>query len=350
MQLISENFKKGEVTLKAENLDDLWYLSQMIDKGDLIKGKTFRKMTTGREGESGVRKSIFLEIRVEKVEWSPDAISIRVNGTITQGPEDIPHGAHHTFALEPNSTFTLNKESWLKVQKDRLLEATSEITSPILLVIFDREELYVAKLKRSGYEVLVHEEGLVQKKGFDNAMTKDFFARIVQVIDEYQQRLVPSAVVVASPSFWKEELLKRVQNPEIKKRWILASVSDVTPSSFNELLKRPEVRKALKQSRVSQESFLVEELLASIAKNKAVAYGFSDVVAADAASAVETLLISTNFIKEQRELGSYAKLESLLRGVEIKKGTVHMVSSDHDGGKRLDGISGIAAFLRFRMN
>ena len=36
------NFQK-EVKLQVDTLDDLWYLSQIIEEGDEITGKTYRK-------------------------------------------------------------------------------------------------------------------------------------------------------------------------------------------------------------------------------------------------------------------------------------------------------------------
>ena len=38
MKLMHSDFKKGEAKVKIENLDDLWYLNQIIDTKDLVKG------------------------------------------------------------------------------------------------------------------------------------------------------------------------------------------------------------------------------------------------------------------------------------------------------------------------
>jgi len=54
MQITHKNLKKGEVKVKIDNLDDLWYLSHIIDIGDLIKGQTIRKV---RIGDKDDRKS-----------------------------------------------------------------------------------------------------------------------------------------------------------------------------------------------------------------------------------------------------------------------------------------------------
>ena len=36
--------KKGKATLRIESLDDLWYLSQLIDPRDFIRAKSYRKI------------------------------------------------------------------------------------------------------------------------------------------------------------------------------------------------------------------------------------------------------------------------------------------------------------------
>ena len=51
MKLIHSDFKKGEAKIKVENLDDLWYINQIIEKNDLIKGKTLRKIKLGEENQ-----------------------------------------------------------------------------------------------------------------------------------------------------------------------------------------------------------------------------------------------------------------------------------------------------------
>ena len=41
--------KNGEIKVKIENPDDFWYLTTIIDKGDLVKGKTIRKIKLGEK-------------------------------------------------------------------------------------------------------------------------------------------------------------------------------------------------------------------------------------------------------------------------------------------------------------
>jgi len=170
MKQLYIDLKKGEAKLKIENQDDLWYLSQIIDIGDSVKGKTIRKIKIGKEGErkqSIIKKPIFLKIKIEKIEFSNTSSSLRVLGIITEGPEDIQKGEHHTFSLEPNIIFTLIKERWLKYQLDRLKESCKEKISNILIVVMDREEANFALLKKYGYENATEE--MVEKANDEDA-------------------------------------------------------------------------------------------------------------------------------------------------------------------------------------
>ena len=72
MKLIYQNIKKGEIKLKTEDLDDLWYLSNIIDQNDMVKGKTIRKIKLGEEEQRSIKiikKPVFITIKVDKTEF-----------------------------------------------------------------------------------------------------------------------------------------------------------------------------------------------------------------------------------------------------------------------------------------
>ena len=47
MQVIHLDVRKGEAKLKVQQMDDLWYLSHIIDIGDSVSGQTLRKIKIG---------------------------------------------------------------------------------------------------------------------------------------------------------------------------------------------------------------------------------------------------------------------------------------------------------------
>ena len=126
MKQLYTNLKKGEIRLKAENLDDLWYLSTIIEPKDIIKGKTLRKIKIGEKEQRKlkiIKKPVFIKVEAEKIEFSKHSNILRISGIIREAPEDIQKGSHHTFNVEENSIITIIKEKWLKYQLDKLKEA-----------------------------------------------------------------------------------------------------------------------------------------------------------------------------------------------------------------------------------
>ena len=65
---------------------------------------------------------------------------------------------------------------------------------------------------------------------------------------------------------------------------------------------------------------------------------------------MKTLLITDNYIHDMKRTNMYGKVDHLLKNAEASKGEIHIISSEHDGGKKLDGLGGISAILRYRMN
>ncbi len=351
MKQLFADFGKGEVKLLVETQDDLWHLKGIIDAGDVVKGRTLRKVASGGKDErakEAVRKPMFLAIRAEKVEFQATATELRVGGPIVEGPEDIPLGTYHTFSLQPQTEFSLVKGHWLKFQREKLEQALSAGKSSVLIVVMDREEAHFALLKSYGYEILLHLKGNVQKKGDTANAAGNFYSEILGKIEEYEKRYSLERIVVASPAFWKEELAKGADD-ELREKFVLATCSSVGENGIAEVLKRPEVKEALKQERASQEAHAVEELLAEIGKNGVASYGRQDVRKAIEMGAARLLLVTDAAISESREKGTYAELEGMMKAVEEMRGNIMIVSVEHDAGKQLQGIGGVGALLRFKL-
>jgi len=354
MKIIRQDLKRGEIKVLITDKEDLWYLSHIIDQGDIVKSKTLRKIKKSGVDERAsdiIKITVFLALNVEKVELEEDAASLRILGTIVEGPDDIPLGSYHSFSLEELSELTIVKKEWLSFQIDKLKEASKEKKSKILMVVFDREEAYVALAKSYDYEILTHISGNVSKKGDDTKSVEgSFYRELIKIIQDYASRYGSEHIILASPSFWKEELLKEVKDPGLKKKFIQATCSFVDKTSFNEVLKRDEIKQALQEDRVSFEMKLVEQLLSEISKDALAVYGFDSTKSAVASGAASILLVSSSLISRKRSENLYSQLDSLMRAVEKMKGSITIINSNHDGGKKLDGLGGIGAILRYRLN
>ena len=130
----------------------------------------------------------------------------------------------------------------------------------------------------------------------------------------------------------------------------MATCSSVGENAINEVLKRPETENALKQDRIAREFRYVEELFTEISKNNLASYGLKETKEAAIAGAVKTLLITDKFIQERRTENKYDDIENMMKTIDTTKGDILIVSSDNEAGKKLDGLGGIAAILRYKLN
>ena len=353
MKLLFKDFKKGEVKIQTTSLDDLWFLSNIIDQADIISGKTTRKIKIGDDQNAKVvKKSVTLSITVERVEFHKYSNSLRISGKINRGTEEIPKGSYHTLDIDDNSKIKIVKKTWLNYQMQKLEEATQETSSKILICTLERDEATFALLTSSGYKVLSDYQGEVQKKEEDSKKETNFYSQVAQSLQEYTERYKIENIILASPAFWKEDLMKLIKkkNNSLSKIITLATCNSIGKNGVEEVLKREEVKTVLKKDRTAKETELIEELFKEISLDRSYSYGFKDVLQASDAGAIKKLLVTDELIHKKREEETFEELEQLMKKVDLAKGEVHIIPTDHEAGKKLQGISGIAAILRFKLN
>jgi len=340
---IEKNDKKNRIMkLIPQNQDDLWILSQVIEKQSFVTGKTTRKI---KISETKVEKKTYiLKIQVEAIRYENNLL--RINGKIMSEIDDIPKGSAQSITISINDRVTI-EQNWLQYQIEKIKDSTKEKVS-ILLVILDREEVYFAKMTIAGYEIISDFKGDVSKKSEDGLICGgNFYADVSSNIEAYCDRLKVNKIVIASPAFFKEDFMKQWNNNDLKKKVTLATVSSVSKNAFVELLKRDEIKNVMSTERIEQELSIVEQLFTELGKNGKCSYGFNHVSEKINEGAVEFLLITTNLINKYRENNEFSKLENLMKSVEQIKGRVMIINSENDAGKQLDGIAGIGAILRY---
>ena len=350
MKLLTKDFRKGFVKIQTTTLDDLWYLSQIIEPQDHISGTTTRKVklsTSSEKSQTSIRK-VFLKIEVEKLDFHKFSTHLRVSGKITEGKEDIPQGSYHTFDIDDNTTFNLEKKHFLQYQIDKLKDASKDKSTKVLLLTMDREEATFALLTTSGYKILSEIKGEVAKKEFETK-GKDFYIELSKMLEEYSNQYKIENIIIASPAFWKEDLMKKVNKSNLPKI-SLASCNTTGRNALEEILTRVEVKAILKEDRSAKESILIDNLLKQISKDNLATYGFKEVKQAVEAGAVKILLVSDTLISKHKQDGTFQELNELMKQVDNSKGEIHIISNDHDKGKQLEGLGGIAAILRYKLN
>jgi protein pelota len=95
------------------------------------------------------------------------------------------------------------------------------------------------------------------------------------------------------------------------------------------------------EGRIAQELRLINQLLQEVGKSSnMVTYGKNEVKNAVDAGAVKQLLIIDELLRNE-------DVERMMDVTENLGGKVMVISSEHEGGKQLSALGGIAALLRY---
>jgi protein pelota len=336
---------KEESKLKVEELDDLWYIKSVLEKGDEISGVSYRRIKdeTKSRADKGQRIRVFLGVRQEDSEFHEHSKTLRITGPLSHSSD--PHvtlGSFHTLEVGIGDSITV-KKTWKKWQLERLNEAVkSSKVGIVLIVSVEDGEADFAVLRRFGIDYAFRITATVAGKEMEDLYTasvKDFYDSVSRKIEDMKNKEGVSAVIICGPGFSKEKIFERLKSKKLESVY-LEPAGCGGRAGIQEVLKRGAVEKIVEESRVSIETRKVEELFSRISKNEPASYGAKEVENATNLGSVETLLVTYTFLQKHNP-------EGLLEKVKRQRGEILVVSPDHDAGERLDAISGIGALLRF---
>jgi protein pelota len=346
MKVLKKNLKgrEGEITLVPETLDDLWHLKYIIEPGDLIFAFTKRKADAATDKlrpEKSEKKTVRLGIRAESLEFHKFSNRLRIHGPIEHG---MDAGAYHTLNIEEGTDLSVIKQ-WKGDQLERIKEAEASAKRPrVIIVAIEEGDADIGFVRHYGVELYVH---ICQSSGKgEGSLREDFFK---EVLEKLKYPLTgEESVVLAGPGFTKEDFLKyvRSQEPDIAAGIVTEDTASIGTSGFQEVLRRGAVDRITEQSRLSRETSLMEDLLKEIATDGKAAYGMAEVRKAQDFGAIESLLVSDEFLREQREAGD---IDAFIRQVEYSKGKLVVFSTGFEPGQKLEALGGIAALLRFKI-
>lgn len=350
MRIVHQDTKRGIIELIPETLDDLWHLSHIIEPGDLISSRTTRRIqdSTGERlrSDRGIKKTFFMGIMVENISFHKYTGKLRATGIIEHGPEDlVPLGSHHTLDLKLNNSIKITKEKWSRWAIKRLKNAVDSSKKPSAIIVAIEDDVAdLGIIKQYGIDYYgpiigrISGKRIIQKdRGKSISNFYDEVARTLNGFEDIQ------GIVIAGPGFTKGDFYDFLSQkyPDIARISSVESTGTGGRVGIQEVLKKGTIEKMATEGRIAQEMRLMSKFLEEIGKSSnMVVYGKREVEEAAYAGAAENLLVLDKLVRQE-------EIEKIMDSVDNMGGKIMVISSEHDGGKQLKALGGIAALLRY---
>ena len=225
------------------------------------------------------------------------------------------------------------------------IDASKKLSA--IIVVIEDDTATLGLMRQFGIEYYGPVKGNISgKRILDKNRNKNiirFYESIIYSINKFDSI---QNIVIAGPGFYKNDFYDYLKDKhkDLAKKSIIENTGTGGRVGIHEVLKKGTVEKLTVENRVASEMAAVNNLLEQIAQNSSkVAYGLSETIEAINLGAVEKLLVldkmvATNNLGQQMDM------------VENMKGEVMVISSEHDGGKQLESLGGIAAILRYALS
>ena len=347
MRVIFKDLKHGEIKIVPENLDDIWHLYNIIDEGDLIRAVTFR---TDEQKDDKIRskktekKRMKLGIRVSEVKFHEFSDRLRIHGKIEEGPQEL--GSYHTINIEADKMdkISIIKENWKDYQLQRIDEAVKLRNQSILtFASIDDDSATVAVLRQSGIQWIADIDSKRSGKMYESKdSVHEFFGEIISVVRTNMKN--NPVLVIIGPGFAKDHFIKygKEKEPQLFEKCFVHGTGYSGMNGIQEAIKTGIIEQIIKENRVVYETNLIEKLFEEIKKDGLATYGEQEVKNALINGAVERLLIIDVLVR--KKVG-----EELLNLAKHNNSEFTIINTIHEAGKKMEGIGGIGALLRFKI-
>jgi len=339
MKIVYRDLQKGEIVVIVETDDDLWAVHHLVRPGDVVFARTYRKEereTDKIRPEKAERRSVYLGLRVESVEFHQFSGDLRIHGVIVEAPFDV--GSYHTLIVGVGTKLKIVRP-FTPLDLKILEESVRDSGRPaVVFVSMDDESATVAFMSSRGVHRVCDIAGPGSGKKFDQRRDTSYLGEVAKAAGNVDAEYL----VVVGPGFTKESFVRYLrENGLLSDRKVhMEAAGSAGMTGVNEVLRKGALSRFLKESRTGAEMEAVERVLAAISRGGAAAYGAEEVRRALEMGAVEELLILDALIRS----GEGDDLFRMARGTNA---TTRVISSGHEGGRKLDGLGGVAALLRF---
>jgi protein pelota len=346
VRLLHHDRTAGVLRVRLETPSDLWRVARLVRPGEVVGASTTRRDPEAPAevpGAERARRRVYLAVRVEQVDFHGFSQHVRLTGPIVEGPFDI--GRHHTLDLAEGDDVTLHKPELSAAERALLDEGVAgRGESTIVIAAVDWGDSSVVRVRGRAIEPVADIRRTLSGKRFEgNQGEKDRTAYVEELRTVVEREAAnATATLVAGPGFLKEALVRRLHEtaPKLASRLKVYPASEGGRVGVDELLRSGRASEVLRESVAAEEAEFVEKLVQAVAGGTRAAVGPAEVAEAVDAGAVETLLVSERLLHDP-------EVVPVLDRARSARARLFVVRAEEAPGKRLGGLGGIAAILRY---
>jgi len=344
--------------------EDLWHAYNLIQKGDLVRCTTVRKVVkeTATGSTSSSKKRLMLTISVQKVDFDVDVLQVRLSGPVGSENDFVKMGAFHTLTLEVSQNFSIEKEVWDQIYLDVLDEATHpERQAEVAAVVMQPGLAHICLVAGALTITKARIEMNIPKKRTGSSQhdksTKKFYEAVYQAILRHIDFAKVKCILVGSPGFTKDdffqyamqESVRRDDRPiiENKSKFVLCKASSGHKHALEEVFSDPAILSQMTETKVAKEVEILNKFMRMMETDPDRAYyGYEHCLKAHEQLAIGSLLVTDELFRNS-DTATRKSYVALVESVRENGGDVYIFSSMHVSGQQLQQVSGVAAILRY---
>ena len=349
MRIVSLDARRGIAEVQVECPEDLYYLSMIIRKGDVVYGWTTRQVKVDREigSEKGERVKVFLGVKVEDLEYHKFTRKLRIRGKIVDAPESLhAKGRYHTISVSIGDTIRVVKERGFTQLELSIIKESSARPKKLVLLSVDLDEAAIGVLRSQGVEVKLCKDyprpdshkGRSLREHLKTVL-KDVLGDLERVLDSEKA----NTVVLLAPSLvtdWCLDLLaSALKQRGIEVRTARVSVGGL--AGIYEAIRTEDVRRMLGDLRVIREARSIERLMNELKGKGRVALGVEEVRRALEWGLAKELIVLDDAILSDEEILSLVE-KAIKQRIEFT-----VVTAESEAGAILKRLGEVAAILYY---
>lgn len=371
--------KNVAVTFVPQDAEDLWYLYNLLSKGDVVQVVTTRNVKKGgnaqvQKGKSKMEKvTLKLKLQLEDIDYIASEDGMRLSGKSLAANEYVPLNSYHTAEVELNKDLTILKENWdsydMSVLKDLCsVEKKADIGAVVLeegvahlCYVTDSMTVMQSKIEKS----IPRKNRINGTKDMEKAM-QSFFKMITDTMIRNFDFERLRVILLASPGFIARSLMdyiidyctKEASNSsgnssvyhtilKNKSKFLVAHSLTGYLQGLQDVLNDPTTKKKLSDTKFSKELDVLEKFQQALNDDDDRAwYGEEEVTRALNMDAVRYLMLTDELFRND-DVETRRKFIALTELAKTNGAEVFIFSSLHETGIQLNQLTGIAVLLKY---